>query len=121
MRALAGQPVRPYRLGAVNCNSTLKLLLTSLDFDGEPFIPTTMQYRIDDLESGQGVLQWTTIVAPEAYQEITITPQQNTMLFQYRDSELRQLTVAITDENGAQQISLFLFEVVNLLLQSLPT
>jgi len=114
MRALAGQPVQPYSLGYLNANSDNTLEVTSLDADDAPFAPTAMEYRIDDLQSGIGIVPWTTVPTPTAIQDIAITASQNALVNTWSDTELRRVTVKVTDSNGKVGLQVFLYTLVNI-------
>lgn len=56
-------------------------------------VPTSIRYRIDDLNTGVAVLDWTSVSAASAI-TLTITSTQNALRDQCAAREVRELTVA---------------------------
>jgi hypothetical protein len=114
VRAFAAQPVLPYTLGYINAGSDSSFEVTTLDADDAPFAATEMQYRVDDLQSGTNIVPWTTISSPEAIQAIDITPAQNALVNTWNDTELRRVTIKVTDDDGKIGQQIFLYSLVNI-------
>jgi hypothetical protein len=74
--------------------------------------PTNIRYRIDDLTTGVVVLDWTAVSADDEI-AITITPTQNALQCQGRDS-LRELTVAADYALATQFVDSVRFTLENL-------
>ncbi len=66
---------------------------------GLPFVPTTLQYRIDDVVSGTNIVPWTSLV-PASSNQVTVTAAQNYMVSLTRQSEQHQVLFEITDFYG---------------------
>jgi hypothetical protein len=63
---------------------------------GQPYVPASVRYRIDDCASGQNIVPITGL-APGATSTITIAGTQNMLISLTRPSESHVLTVQITD------------------------
>jgi hypothetical protein len=77
------------------------IFITAAYFDSTraPYLPSAIQYRIDDLTSGENILGWTSIQA--AYSTpITVISEQNTLISLTRLHECHQVLIAITDDEG---------------------
>lgn len=114
MRGLSGQPSAPHQLGSQNAGSSLKLEITCLDDEDQPFAPATMTYRIDNLSCNLEMLPWTGIVDPAAVQNIIIPVAINTIVRQWDDFETLQVTVAITSVEGETQQQIFVYQLTNI-------
>jgi hypothetical protein len=66
---------------------------------GTLFVPTAVQYRIDDVISGYNILPWTPI-GPLAVNTVTITSAQNILVSLSRWSETHQVLFEVTDNFG---------------------
>lgn len=69
------------------------------DQTGNPLTPAALSYRIDDLLSGEQILDWTTIT-PEATVQVLVTGEQNEMVSFSRPAETHQILFSITDPAG---------------------
>ena len=114
MRAFAGFPVQPFTLGYLNAGSDCILEVTTLDQDDALLAPDAMEYRVDDLQSAQNVVPWTSVPTPASIQEIAITGSQNALVGTWNDTELRRVTVKTTDSVGRVALQVFLFTLVNI-------
>lgn len=75
--------------------------------------PTNVKYRIDNLTTGEVVLDWTSVTAASDV-SITITPTQNALSSQCNTTELRQVSVAADKDLATQFIDAVSFELENL-------
>ena len=75
--------------------------------------PTNIRYRIDDLNSGQAVLDWTSVSADDEI-TITITPTQNALRDQSRVCEVREVVVAADYGLATQYIDSVQYTLENL-------
>lgn len=81
--------------------------------DGEPVIPSTVRYRVDDEESGTELVAWTT-VSPASRVTISIPASANRILDDDNTREVKVLTVqsdASTDDQQSQEER---YQVMNL-------
>jgi hypothetical protein len=66
---------------------------------GAPFTPTSLSYRIDDINSGAPIVALTTLTPAETV-SIQVTGAQNSLLSDMRYVEDHQLTIEVTDSYG---------------------
>lgn len=107
-------PVLPSIKDEVNEGSAFDLELTHLDKTKTKTIPTTLDYRIDDLTNDREVLDWTNISTPGSTNTITITGTQNTLAGRNQGVELRQITTRTTDSSGEPGQDLFHYKLIRL-------
>lgn len=111
MRLQAGQPVRPYAMHRVQIGNTVRIDITSLDWDGAKEAPSTLEYRIDNLTDIVVAQNWTGIVSPQEVTTLTIAASVNVMYAQYRDVQLMQVTLRATYADGSQVEEVCLYEL----------
>lgn len=111
MRIQAGQPVRPYIMHEVDAGNTLRMDLTSLDFDDELEAPSTLQYRIDNLTDNVNAVPLTTIATPGTTTSLTIAASVNAMYSNWRDLQLMQVTFLATFADGSQAQTVELYQL----------
>lgn len=70
------------------------------DTDDEPLQPNALSYRIDDVESGAQVLDWTPIAQLAVSVQIVVTAGQNALITNSRMQETHQVTFRVTDGTG---------------------
>jgi len=72
------------------------------DVNGDPYVPSSLEYRVDDLTNGISVLPWTPI---SVAQEVTITlpTTVNTMNAQSPRRERRQFLLQVGIPGGTFQ------------------
>lgn len=104
MRLVAGFPVRPFKLTDVNIGNTLRLQVTSLDFESEQEAPASMRYRIDNLTNLRVIQDWTDVPAPADVTTIEISAATNVMSYQYNDWQLNQVTIEATYADGTKAL-----------------
>lgn len=100
MRAWSGQPPRPYTQHTIDAGNTIRIDITSLDFDEALEAPTALRYRIDNLTDRIVITQWTAIVAPAEESTLTISATTNAMSTQTKDRQLNQVTFEATYADG---------------------
>lgn len=76
----------------VNEKSTAWLTVNSFDKDGVAEAPSTMTYRIDDVDSGTEILA-DTALTPATSVTIQLTPADNTLVDAARKQERHRVTV----------------------------
>jgi len=72
--------------------SSCQVPVSFLDEDGNPYTPSSVDYRLDCQTTGKNILAWTS-AAPAANIIITITPQQNAIINENNAFETKFLTV----------------------------
>lgn len=90
----AGQALTP----RINEGEAFRLTVRPLSADLGATTPTTVRYRIDDLNQGTAVLDWTT-VTPGTSMNIVVTSAQNA-LRNCLSIERRQVVIEATDSDG---------------------
>src|SRR6185312_124103 len=70
-----------------------------VDSTSAPMAPRYLQYRIDDVTSGNQILPWTSL-NPAASLQIAITSAQNALISGTRSHETHQVLLKITDASG---------------------
>jgi len=90
-----GQALTPQ----VTAGNSLKVTVRALDDTMALVTPTTMRYRVDDVNSGQAIADWTS-VTPAAPAVFVIPPTINANRNPGYDFERRQLMVEATDAEG---------------------
>lgn len=101
MRLSAGQPTLPYPEEVMQANQTLRIDVTSLDFDDVLEAPTALTYRIDNLTDAINLVPETNIPTPGTETTLTISAAVNVMTRQYRDSQLNQVVFTATYADGS--------------------
>ncbi|PKN05551.1 MAG: hypothetical protein CVU74_01090 [Deltaproteobacteria bacterium HGW-Deltaproteobacteria-9] len=80
----------------INENSTLDLRLSFADESSVGVVPTAAQYRIDDVETGAQILDWTSFTPAAATHDLSITDAQNAIINSDLEKENKRVTVKIT-------------------------
>lgn len=73
--------------------------ITFIDADGNPYVPSSLSYRIDDLTNNVPVVPLTTLT-PANVVRVTITSVQNTMNVASRLRERRQVLFVVGIPGG---------------------
>lgn len=69
------------------------------DTTGAPLVPNALQYRIDDVATGDQILGWTTITAGSSV-SVLVTSAQNALVSTSRNHETHQVLFSITDPSN---------------------
>jgi hypothetical protein len=90
--------------------STAYIAVDFLDKDGEPVAPTSISYRIEDVETGTVVKADTAVAPPAGSVEITVAPAENRLL---PGASYHRRRVTITAEYGVgdQVTTEYVYEV----------
>jgi hypothetical protein len=81
------------KMDIINQETTYTLGLDFTDDQGGAVTPTSASYRIDDLESGNEVVPWTSIFPTTSSFDLVVTAEQNAMAGNSTDRETRVVTV----------------------------
>ena len=91
-------------LDDVEEDSTGYLTVAFLDKDGDPSVPTSATYRIDCVTNNQSV-RASTALTPASSIEIKLAPDDNKIISDTNEYEIRELTVSasygVGDESHA--------------------
>lgn len=96
---------------SINEGQTLRLNVRPLNESLVASTPTSMRYRIDDLDTREAILDWTALTASTSI-TLTITAAQNAIRH-LLDSERRQIVIEATDVDGVYRDT-YEYEVSNL-------
>src|SRR5437868_2564113 len=97
-----------------NLGSTWYLTPTFKDRDGDPAIPTTATYRVDDLKSRTAIVAETAFADGTAHPEIELQSAVNQMVNEDLDSEVHVVTVRATYGAGDAVEDQYQFVLMNL-------
>lgn len=95
---LLGPPVGEALTPRIREGEAFRVTIRALTADLAASTPTAMRYRIDDLNQGNAVLDWTTLT-PATSVNVVITAAQNA-LRNGCGTERRQLVFEATDSDG---------------------
>ena len=101
-------------LAIVNESSWAQVTVSFFDENGNAFTPTTVDYRIDCLTTGQAIQPWTTAGVPSAVMTIAITASQNAIINEGNSTEEKVLKVRANYGMPTQFMSSFEYQVENL-------
>jgi len=76
--------------------------------------PTSVRWRLDNLDTLEAVADWQTVSAPSGSNTITLTATQHTLRGTSRTSEMLQLTVEAV-VNGKTAVDVYTYRVASLL------
>lgn len=97
----------------VNEGSTCYLKVDFYDESGKALSPSSVSYRIDDLETGTSILA-STSVAPASSITITISPSDNAMVNSGLSTETHRITVQAPFRYHEQINGQYDYQVANL-------
>ncbi len=104
----------------VNEHSTWFTTVSFTDENGDPVVPTSASYRVDDVGTGAQVRDDTDIPSPEAETEIMWAPSDTAILDESHPYETRRMTVswtyptALSPSEEGEGHAEYLLNVVNL-------
>lgn len=105
MKAWTAQPTLPYKQHYVYAGNSLRLDVTSLDFDSDKETPTALRWRLDNLTNNQAVQDWTS-ETPADPTVIMISADLNQMdnngVWPGQDSQQMQVTIEATFTDGSK-------------------
>jgi len=97
----------------INEESTAYLTVTFKDKTGAASQPTTSRYRIDDVQSGAQIRNWTALAPTAGVVEIILTVADNTILNPLAPSEGRVVKVEGTYGADDQVEDVFVYRIKN--------
>jgi hypothetical protein len=102
--------------GAVQEGSAMTLTAKFYDDASDPWTlsaPSTVRYRIDDMDTGAGIVDWTT-VSPATSVSISITGAQNALQSQSENFERHEITVQANANLSTQYSETYSWKVLNI-------
>ena len=94
--------------------SALFLTFTFTDENGDPVTPVSVHWRIDDVESGTEVVDWTAVSSPASTVNVTVNPTYNAIIDATKVVEKRILTVRMDNSLATQAFDSKVYRVQNL-------
>lgn len=98
----------------VNEQSTAYLTVSFRDKAGTLATPTTISYRIDNIETGQEIRDDTAVTPAASSVEITLTPADNTLADPNRQYAHHRITVVATYGASDAVRAEYAYKVMNL-------
>ena len=98
----------------VNRGSECFITATYKDQNGNSFIPSAVQWRLDDLTNQVQVQGWTSIATPTAADTITISSVLNAMTNAADQIEKRQVTFKVTTPDANFRYDPIVYDLINL-------
>jgi len=99
----------------VNEKSPLCITMTFTDENGDPLIPSTVDWRLDDMETGTTIVDWTALSSPAATMYHTIEAQYNLINDEANNiREAQMFTVRINETLQSEAHAEYKYHVVNL-------
>ncbi len=90
------------------------MTLVFTDEVGDPLIPATVDYRIDDMTNGTEIVAWTSLPSPAATMTFTIPGDNNTIEDEVHVKETQIFGVRVDDGLPGEGHSEFIYSVLNL-------
>jgi hypothetical protein len=96
-----------------NEKTTLLITVTFRDESRELIVPSTVEYRIDDIHSKTMIRNWTSLTPTDSTMDIEVTDEENALISSKRTYEDRMLTVRFTYPEGKGGLAQQIFRVNN--------
>lgn len=77
----------------VNEETTYFVVVSFFDEEQNPVLPNNVQYKIEDIETGQTIKEWTRIEPREGTYDIEITAEENKIIDDSNNVERKILTI----------------------------
>lgn len=90
--------------------SACQLQASWFDTEGNAYQPLALSYRLDEIESLQQILGWTSI-DPATVNLVTVTSAQNIMINATRESETHQALFQITGQDKSVSYGRVTFKI----------
>lgn len=99
---------------SVNQDSPLYMSLTFTDEDGDPLIPTTVEWRLDDREDDSEIVDWTSLSSPAASMSMVIPGSNNSIVDETKNRERRTYGIRVDNTLAGEGYEEFHYHVVNI-------
>lgn len=99
----------------VNEKSPLYMTMVFTDENDAPFVPTTIEWRLDDREDDSEIVAWTALGSPASTMNVTIPASNNIIVTETKTRERRSFGIRIDDGLLAEAHAEFHYHVLNLL------
>lgn len=94
--------------------SALFFTFAFTDENGDPVTPISIDWRIDDVDSGTEVVGWTAVGSPASSVNVQVNPASNAIIDQTKVVEKRILTVRMDNGQLTQAFETKHYRVQNL-------
>ena len=98
----------------VNERSPLYMTVVFKDENDTPLIPTTVEWRLDDLELDQEIVGWTALGSPAASMSVIIPAGNNIIVNETKVREARMFGIRINQGLSSEANAEFKYHVLNL-------
>ena len=100
----------------VNEKSPMFMTLVFTDEAGDPLVPTTAEWRLDNKETDPvtEIVAWTTMPAPASTMTVTISGANNAINDETKVREERAFGVRVDDGLAGEAHSEFQYHIINL-------
>lgn len=99
---------------SVNEKSPLFMTIVFTDEVGDPLIPTTVEWRLDDKTKGVEVVPWTTLTSPASTMTMTIPASDNTIEDEANVTEKMAFGIRADDGLPGESHTEFQYNLINL-------
>lgn len=99
----------------VNEQSPLCITLTFTDENGDPLVPSTVEWRLDDMELDTEVVAWTNLITMASTMAMTIPADNNVIVDETKIREARMYGVRINNTMQSEAHAQFKYHVLNLI------
>ncbi len=98
----------------VNEKSPLRMTMVFTDFDGDPLVPTTVEWRLDDKTNDAQVVPWTVLASPADTMTVVIPADNNIIADEVNVKELQIFGVRVDDGLAGEAHTEYAYNVLNL-------
>jgi len=99
---------------SVNEKSPLFMTIAFKDEIGDPLIPTSVEWRLDDKTNGTEVVAWTTIPGPASIMNFTIPSDNNAIEDETNVRETQIFGIRVDEGGPGEGHEEFEYSVINL-------
>ncbi len=99
---------------SVNEKSPLFMTVVFTDQNGDPLVPTTVEWRLDDKTKGVEVRDWTNMPSPASTMTVTIPGSDNTIDDEAHVSEVMAFGIRVDSTLPGEAHTEFQYNLINL-------
>lgn len=98
----------------VNERSPLYMTVAFTDENGDPLVPSSVEWRLDDLELETTIVDWTNLPAPSSTMSVVIGATKNTIVDEDNVREERMFGVRVDNGLDTEAHAEYKYHVINL-------
>ena len=98
----------------VNEKSPLYMTMAFTDENGDPLVPSTVEWKLDDIEQQSEIVPWTSLGGLAAIMNVVIPSANNAIVTETSVREERMFSVRVNDGLLAEAHEQFQYHVLNL-------